>query len=124
MPDISRQIAKRMRELHDGIELLDSEIQAGPFVFQNINKWMTRAENVVTWLENSAAKGNEVTRNLSVKDHFVGSKFALFKQAVKKYQVWLESQYSKRESDIRDRLVFAHNDVSFRNAQALSITDT
>jgi choline kinase len=124
MPDISRQIAKRMRELHDGIELLDSEIQAGPFVFQNINKWMMRAENVVTWLENSAAKGNEVTRNLSVKDHFVGSKFALFKQAVKKYQVWLESQYSKRESDIRNRLVFAHNDVSSGNSHVLSITNT
>jgi choline kinase len=107
-----------MRELHDGIELLDSEIQAGPFVWRNINKWMARAESVVTWLETAPVEGNELTRNLPVKAHFVGANFALFKQAVKRYQHWLESVYSKSESDIRDRLVFAHNDVSPGKAHA------
>jgi choline kinase len=33
--DTSKQIAKRMRELHEGIDLLDQEIEDGPFVWSN-----------------------------------------------------------------------------------------
>ena len=41
-PDTSRQIAKRMRELHDGIELQEQERDDGPFVWQNWDKWLDR----------------------------------------------------------------------------------
>jgi choline kinase len=110
IPDISRLIAKRVRELHDGIELLNSEIQAGPFVWQNINKWMARAEEIVCSLETLVKDESDVLNKLSVKERFVGSDFALFKQALQKYQVWLEQIYKGKEG-IKERLVFAHNDV-------------
>jgi choline kinase len=49
--DTSRQIAKRMRELHDGIELTDKERNDGPFVWLNWDKWVARVESVVSWLD-------------------------------------------------------------------------
>jgi choline kinase len=115
MPDISRQIAKRMRELHDGIELEKQEIQAGPFVWQNIDKWMSRAELIVQWLENAAAEGDETVQKLTIKDRFVVSSFAVFKEAVGRYIRWLQMLYSGGEEEIKNRLVFAHNDVSGHN---------
>src|SRR5690606_30217857 len=39
-PDTSRQIAKRMRELHDGVELLEEERWGGPNVWRNWDKWV------------------------------------------------------------------------------------
>ncbi|OBT52549.1 hypothetical protein VE04_07752, partial [Pseudogymnoascus sp. 24MN13] len=39
-PETSKQIAKRMRELHDGIELLETERDEGPFVWRNWDKWV------------------------------------------------------------------------------------
>ena len=109
-PDISRNIAKRMRELHDGVQLLASEISAGPFVWQNIDKWMRRCERIVEWLERAAANNDEVLEKISVKRKFVGADFRLFKEALKHYRHWLEDSYGGQEG-IRDRLIFAHNDV-------------
>jgi choline kinase len=114
IPEISRLIAKRVRELHDGIELQDSEIQAGPFVWQNINKWMARAERIVSWLESAVKEGSATLNTLSVKNRFVGSDFTLFKQALQKYQLWLDQIYKGNE-EIKERLVFAHNDVRASN---------
>ncbi len=50
IPETSKQIAKRMRELHDGIELLDKERAAGPAIFLNWDKWVDRCEEVISWL--------------------------------------------------------------------------
>ncbi|KAF2673561.1 hypothetical protein BT63DRAFT_476060 [Microthyrium microscopicum] len=113
-PDISRQIAKRMRELHDGIELLNAEIQAGPFVWQNIDKWMARCERIVAWVEGEMAKSTPAIKNLSVHGHLVGSDFKLFKEALLRYRKWLEEQYHGK-SGVNDRLVFAHNDAQYGN---------
>jgi choline kinase len=112
--DISRQIAKRMRELHDGVELINSEIEAGPFVWQNINKWISRAEYIVKHLENGIAQGDPEMQKLSVKNLFVGADFELFKSAISKYEQWLQQVYKGGEWEIRERLVFAHNDVCLR----------
>ncbi|EGY19710.1 choline kinase [Verticillium dahliae VdLs.17] len=45
--ETSKQIAKRMRELHDGIELLDAERKAGPSVWGNWDKWLDNVEKRV-----------------------------------------------------------------------------
>lgn len=110
--DISRQIAKRMRELHDGVQLLETEIDAGPFVLQNIDKWMSRAEHIVNYLEAGVKDGNPLLQKLSVTERFVGADFASFKTAVLKHRQWIEKQYQNHETNLRERLVFAHNDVS------------
>ncbi len=54
---------------------------------------------------------SQVIKKLSVKKNFVGADFKLFKEALKHYRRWLEESYSSQEG-IKDRLVFAHNDVS------------
>jgi choline kinase len=112
VPDTSRSIAKRMRELHDGVELLDSEVAAGPFVWQNIDKWMARCEKVVEWVESAIARDDDGARKLRIKGHLCGAEFELFKEALKRYRKWLEEMYGGWD-EIKDRLVFAHNDVSY-----------
>jgi choline kinase len=119
-PDCSRQIAKRMRELHDGIELLHSEVAAGPFVWQNIDKWMRRCERIVEWVEEDDATD---AKKLS-KDRVVGADFELFKDALNRYRKWLEEKYNGWDA-IRERLVFAHNDVpSLPSLRYLILTAT
>jgi choline kinase len=116
VPEISRNIAKRMRELHDGVELLESEVAAGPFVWQNIDKWTKRCERIVEWLEDAASSNSDVLQRLSVKRKFVGADFTLFKEALYKYRHWIEERYSGLDG-IKDRLVFAHNDVRISRIQ-------
>jgi choline kinase len=104
VPDVSRQIAKRMRELHDGIDLTREEVAAGPFVWRNIDRWLPRAEMIIEWIEaggNAAAAGT---------GYVVGSPFKLFKEALARYRAWLLGLY-EGEEEIRERLIFAHNDV-------------
>jgi choline kinase len=110
IPNTARQIAKRMRELHDGVELLDSEIAAGPFVWQNIDKWMARCEKVVQWIEATLAKGDDKARALNFDSHVVVADFKLFKVALERYRTWLNDLYGGPDG-VRARLVFAHNDV-------------
>jgi choline kinase len=50
-PTTMKQIAKRMRELHEGIELQEEERENGPRVFHNWDKWVDRCEQVITWLD-------------------------------------------------------------------------
>jgi choline kinase len=110
----SRQIAKRMRELHDGIELLETEVEAGPFVWQNIDKWIGRAASVVKTLE-AANKRMMLEKGIKydpADEHLLGCDFELFQTALAKYRKWLEDEYEGLPG-IRKRLVFAHNDVSF-----------
>jgi choline kinase len=117
VPDISRQIAKRMRELHDGIELTDAEVKAGPFVWQNIDKWLPRAEMIVEWIEAARLRGDPQVDQVSVKGHIVCSSFALFKEALACYRRWLNGLYEDDEG-IKERLIFAHNDVRSREIVA------
>ena len=115
IPETARQIAKRMRELHDGIELLEEEREGGPKIFQNWEKWVDRCEQVTTWLdkelqspENEAKSANEPWR----KRGFVcGVPWATFRKAVEHYKTWLISSCGGIEQ-IKRELVFAHNDVS------------
>ena len=114
--DTSTQIAKRMRELHEGIDLLKHEREAGPFVWQNWDKWVDRCEQVVTWLDQQILEGrNDPAQSAAdrwKKRGFVcGVQWPMFRQMVEKYRKWLEQQYGGIDK-INERMVFAHNDVS------------
>lgn len=116
IPETSKQIAKRMRELHEGIELLEEEREAGPFVWRNWDKWVDRCEEVITWLDNQILSGT--TSSASARTEawkqrglICGVEWSGFRQMVNRYRAWLDEQYGGTER-LRQQLVFAHNDVS------------
>lgn len=113
-PETSKQIAKRMRELHDGIELLDRERHAGPFVWQNWDKWVTYCTEVIQWVDQQMQEGKVVaspTHEWQKRGFVCGTEWPTFRKAVEMYRKWLTKQYGG-EQRIREKLVFAHNDVS------------
>jgi choline kinase len=123
VPETSKQIAKRMRELHDGIELLEEERDAGPFVWRNWDKWVKRAGEVVTHLDRQILD-HEASSKRSSHTHvdawkktglLCGVEWPVFRRAVETYRKWLDEQYGGPAA-IRDKLVFAHNDVSLVTA--------
>jgi hypothetical protein len=106
-----------MRELHEGIELLRSEREGGPFVWRNWDKWVDRCEQVVTWLDQQVIESKDSSALASSeawkKRGFVcGVEWPMFRQMIEKYRMWLEEHYGGLQK-INQRLVFAHNDVSF-----------
>ena len=118
-PDTSCQVAKRMRELHDGIALLRAELEAGPCVWRNWDRWVSRCENIVGALDrkvkNGVAalpaacilhKGSNQERTL-----LCGTEWRMFRQAVERYRSWLARE-AGGDKEVEKRLVFAHNDVS------------
>ncbi|KAI8932796.1 hypothetical protein NX059_010284 [Plenodomus lindquistii] len=117
--ETSIQISKRMRELHEGIDLLKHEREAGPFVWQNWDKWVDRCEQVVTWLDEQVRESNK-SENLSDADKWkqrgfvCGMEWPIFRQTVDKYRRWLEEQYGGLDK-INERMVFSHNDTQYGN---------
>lgn len=115
-PEISKQIAKRMRELHDGVELLKEERDGGPFLWRNWDKMVSRCEKVITWLDNqiiSGRQGHAKSQSDAWKDRglICGVEWSIFRKIVDKYRRWLDEQYGGKEG-IGQQLIFAHNDVS------------
>ncbi|KAI9660509.1 MAG: hypothetical protein M1821_009860 [Bathelium mastoideum] len=117
-PETSKQIAKRMKELHDGIALEEREINAGPFVWQNWDKWVARCGKIVKRLDQQSLKEAETsaarTSRPSTPLFVCGVEWEKFRDAVDKYKDWLESQYGGRDR-VKERLVFAHNDTQYGN---------
>lgn len=113
-PDTSKKIAKRMRELHDGVELLEREREEGPFVWRNWDKWVDRCQQIITYLDKQILEGNsdKSVKGESWRDRGLvcGVEWPFFRAAVEKYRQWLEKSYGGFESMSRS-LVFAHNDV-------------
>ena len=113
----SCQIAKRMRELHDGISVLPEERKAGPFIWQNWQKWASRCEEVVTWLDEQILEGGkggpggQGCAEWKKRGLVCGVPWARFRKAVEDCRTWLAKQAGGDRS-IRQHLVFAHNDVS------------
>ncbi|KAL8689840.1 MAG: hypothetical protein Q9218_004572 [Villophora microphyllina] len=115
-PETSKQIAKRMRELHEGIELLAKERNAGPFVWQNWDKWKGRCEEVISWIDEKmiAGKGDPAGTGLDARKRHglvCGVEWSVFRKTVEKYRKWLEDQSGGLQG-VKDKLVFAHNDVN------------
>lgn len=116
IPETSKQIAKRMRELHDGIELLEEEREEGAFIWRNWNKWVDRCEEVISWLDNqilATKQGSTIPRSGAWKKRGLvcGVEWSFFRRTVEQYRKWLFDQYGG-PAGIRQMLVFAHNDVS------------
>ncbi|KAK8182908.1 kinase-like domain-containing protein [Phyllosticta citribraziliensis] len=125
-PDTSMQIAKRMRELHEGIDLLPQEREDGPFVWRNWDKWVNRCEQITEWLDaqieqqsnndgEAAAPAADGKLNAWRRRGFVcGAQWKVFRATVDKYRRWVEEQYGGAEK-LKDKLVFAHNDTQHGN---------
>jgi choline kinase len=112
IPDTSKQIAKRMRELHDGIELLKEEREAGPNVWKNWDKWVGRSERVISWVDRKMISEARDTKLDAWKDRglICGVEWPVFRRAVERYREWLNGKYEGAAA-IKQQLVFAHNDV-------------
>ena len=115
-PDTSKQIAKRMRELHDGIELLDTEREEGAFVWRNWDKWFQRVEDIVMWLDSQVLQhhGSDATDVWEGHGFICGTRWAVFKDTVQKYRAWLE-KLAGGATQLSEELVFAHNDTQYGN---------
>lgn len=113
-PETSRQIAKRMRELHEGIELLEAEKDDGPKVWRNWDKWLDNVGKRVLQLDevvrSGAASPGGPWRSLG----FVcGVPWEFFKELVDRHKEHVNKFYGS-EANLREHLVFAHNDVRLR----------
>ncbi|THY07665.1 hypothetical protein D6D01_09733, partial [Aureobasidium pullulans] len=101
-------IAKRMRELHKGVDLLERERDKGAFVWQNWDKWFYRTKEVTLWLD------GEVLKRLSISEICLWTRWAFFNETVQRYYEWLEAQYTE-PGQLRSRYIFAHNDTRHGN---------
>lgn len=103
-----------MRELHDGIELLDEERNGGPFVFRNWDKWVDRCEQVISVLDRhvfSGGRGRKTGPEWLRRGFACGVPWPMFRKAVENYRKWLIETLGGLQ-EINKQLVFAHNDVS------------
>ncbi|KAJ5970340.1 Choline/ethanolamine kinase [Penicillium vulpinum] len=118
MPETAKQVAKRMRELHDGVELLEEEREGGPMIFKNWDKWVDRCEQVTTWLDKELeSPQNEAKAALEPwrrRGYVCGVTWDVFRKAVDRYRQWLVAS-SGGTDEIKRQLVFAHNDTQYGN---------
>ncbi|TVY62316.1 Choline kinase, partial [Lachnellula suecica] len=113
--DTMKLIAKRMRELHDGVELLDREREEGPFVWRNWDKWVDRCEEVITYLDGEIlSKRKGKGESWRERGLVCGVEWKFFKETVDRYRKWLNDYY-KKGGGVESRLVFAHNDTQYGN---------
>ena len=124
IPETSKQIAKRMRELHDGIELLDKERAAGPVNFLNWDKWVDRCEEVISWLDKQVHSLEKHEEGPKPKDKYTryglicGVDWPIFRKTYEKYRQRLVKE-SGGQGGIRKKLIFAHNDTQYGNLMRL-----
>lgn len=116
-PETSKRIAKRMRELHDGVELLEEEKDAGPNVWKNWEKWLSQVEKTVLFLDkeilsNSSPATPGGAGDWRARGFVCGVEWPVFRALVEKYRAFLHAYYDNDPAKIREKLVFAHNDVS------------
>jgi len=115
-PETSKQIAKRMRELHDGVELLEEEKDQGPAVWKNWDKWLVQTEKTVLHLDKQIQFGpKEEIRGVGnawrARGYVCGTEWHIFREMVERYRKFVLDHYGDAKM-IREKLVFAHNDVS------------
>ncbi|KAK8099324.1 uncharacterized protein PG998_012565 [Apiospora kogelbergensis] len=126
-PETSKKIAKRMRELHDGIDLLEDEKEGGPSVLKNWNQWLDHVEKVATFLDKEllAGEGGSTPGPADAwksRGFVCGAEWPAFKEAIAKYRKWLFNHYNSHNT-LRDQLVFAHNDTQYGNILRLRPED-
>ena len=110
-PETSRHIAKRLKELHRGIDLEPQEREQGPIVWKNWEKWMPRCTEV---MEHIDAK--------NIYGLIGGTTWPVFRSAVEKYREWLVARYGGHD-ELKQELVFAHNDTQYGNILRLQAVE-
>jgi len=115
-PETSKRIAKRMRELHDGMELLEEEKDGGPAVLKNWNQWLPRVSQAISFLDAKVAAGSlgpvKKAADAWKECGFIcGTDWPTFKAMFDKYRQHLFDRYGGPKI-VREHLVFCHNDVS------------
>ncbi|PHH61034.1 hypothetical protein CDD81_856 [Ophiocordyceps australis] len=128
LADISKQIAKRMRELHDGIDLLPQEREGGPAVWKNWDQWLVNVEKIVTFLDGQLEDPKSVAKNSTVnawrsRGYVCGAPWKQFRAAVDKYREYLRESYHGARKSVHEDLVFAHNDTQYGNILRMRIDD-
>lgn len=113
-PDVSRGIAKRMRELHDGVDLTVAERLAGPGIWSNMRRWSADAKKALDRLDriaelNSSSDSSAPGAPWTTRK-ILGSDWATFIESVRRYKEWVE-KIAGGEEAIKKGMVFAHNDV-------------
>lgn len=104
-----------MRELHDGIELLEEERLGGPFVWKNWDKWLPRCEEVLKFVDHEILAdqpGSPISSALKERGLICGVEWPVFRGIVERYRTWLDDRYGGH-AQLQEQLVFAHNDVSY-----------
>ncbi|DAA74104.1 TPA_exp: putative Choline kinase [Trichophyton benhamiae CBS 112371] len=118
IPETSIQIAKRMRELHEGIDLLPEEREGGPGLWKNWDKWVHRCEKVTTWLDSEILadhnEGKSAKEPWRKRGFVCGVPWETFRGMVDRYRQWLAASFGGME-EITRRLIFAHNDTQYGN---------
>ncbi|PHH82292.1 hypothetical protein CDD82_6472 [Ophiocordyceps australis] len=128
LADISKQIAKRMRELHDGMDLLPQEREGGPAVWKNWDQWLVNVEKIVTFLDGQLEASSGVANKSTVnawrnRGYVCGTPWKQFRAAVDKYRQYLSDGYHDARKSVRESLVFAHNDTQYGNILRMRIDD-
>lgn len=122
----SKQIAKRFKELHEGIELLEAERRGGPFVFHNWDKWVDRVEQVISFLDRlvkEEAAGKPAAKPKYTRRGLVcGVEWKTFRKTYERYRAKLLEE-SGGKSGIRKKLYFCHNDAQYGNLMKLQPED-
>ncbi|KAF5251469.1 hypothetical protein FANTH_3400 [Fusarium anthophilum] len=121
--DMSRQIAKRMRELHDGIDLLPHEREGGPATWKSWDQWLDNVERIATYLDNEYEKEaqaqngrrDSVVHAWKSRGYVCGTPWPQFRDMMTKYRAHLNSSYNGGQREIKDSLVFAHSDTQYGN---------
>jgi choline kinase len=126
-PNLSCSIARRMRELHDGVKLTYTERHSPPAVWTCLDKWLPRAREII------AHRRRKLTGRLSDKnlptlatlksaqkqhdswsnDLILAQKWAMFELAIGRYKLYTEEHYPPEK--LKHDLAFCHNDVCHFN---------
>lgn len=115
-PDVMKQIAKRMRELHEGIDLLPHEREGGSATLKSWDSWVDNAERIATFLDKQYESSSEefskdsIVHAWKAGGYVCGTPWPKFKETVYRYREHLERAYNGQQ-EMNDSLVFAHSDV-------------
>lgn len=125
-PNLSCSIARRMRELHDGVKLTYAERHSPPSVWTSLDKWLPRAREIIghrrrkltgrlsdknlpTLATLKTAKKQYATADSWSNDLILAQKWAMFELALGRYRLYMEDMYPPEK--LKHDLAFCHNDV-------------
>jgi choline kinase len=103
VPEISRHIAKRLKELHESIELEDWERRVGPISWCSWYKWLPRTREIMAIMDSRGNPGKN--------GYVCGCRWDKFETAVERYRGWVCARYGG-EDNMMKQMIFTHNDVS------------